>query len=68
LHHVIGRGIEWRWLFRDDRDRADFIGRFARVVEPTGLTVLAWALLANHLHRLFRTPTAPSSPPPCDNS
>ncbi|RPI07637.1 MAG: transposase, partial [Zetaproteobacteria bacterium] len=58
LHHVMVRGIERSRLFRDDRDRADFIARVAQVVERTGLTVLAWALLPNHLHLLVRTPAA----------
>lgn len=63
LHHVMVRGIERSRLFRDDRDRADFVARLARVVERTGLTVLAWALLPNHLHLLVRTPAAQDGRP-----
>ncbi len=29
LHHMMGRGLEWHPLFRDARDRADFIARRA---------------------------------------
>ncbi len=58
LHHVMVRGIERSRLFRDDRDRADFVARLAQAVERTGLAVLAWALLPNHLHLLVRTPAA----------
>lgn len=29
LHHVMVRGIERTTLFRDDRDRADFVRRLA---------------------------------------
>ena len=48
LHHVMVREIERRALFRDDGDRADFVGRLAALVPATGLTVYAWALLPNH--------------------
>jgi len=58
LHHVVVRGIERGLLFRDDTDCADFVARLAQVVHRTGLVVLAWALLPNHLHLLVRTPSA----------
>ncbi len=63
LHHVMVRGIERRPLFHDDTDRADFVARLAEVVRRTGLILLAWALLPNHLHLLVRTPPAPSGRP-----
>lgn len=56
LHHVMVRGLERRALFRDDRDRTDFLTRLASVHERTGLEILAWALLPNHLHLLVRSP------------
>ncbi len=55
LHHVIVRGIERRNIFRSDGDRADFVQRLERVWERTGLNVLAWALLPNHVHLLVRS-------------
>jgi len=58
LHHVMVRGIERGLLFRDDQDYAAFVARLAQVVHRTGLAVLAWALLPNHLHLLVRTPSA----------
>ena len=63
LHHVMVRGIERGLLFRDDRDRAEFVAPLAQVVHRTGLIVLAWALLRNHLHLLVRTPPAPRGLP-----
>ncbi len=59
LHHVMVRGIERTALFRDDRDRADFVARLARVAERGALAVAAWALLPNHAHLLVRTGTRP---------
>jgi REP element-mobilizing transposase RayT len=51
------RGIERRAIFRDDRDRADFVARLAALAEAGALTVYAWALLPNHAHLLVRTGT-----------
>jgi hypothetical protein len=47
---VLGRGIERTAIFRDDGDRADFVGRLATLAEGGALTVYAWALLPNHAH------------------
>jgi len=53
------RGIERRPLFRDDRDRDDFLRRLGSLAESGTLTVYAWALLPNHVHLLVRTGTRP---------
>jgi REP element-mobilizing transposase RayT len=53
------RGIERTAIFRDDRDRADFVARLAGVAEQSALTVYAWALLPNHAHLLVRTGRRP---------
>jgi putative transposase len=55
------RGIERRAIFRDDKDRADFVARLVRLVGATGLHVYAWALLPNHAHLLIRTGVRPLS-------
>ena len=59
LHHVMVRGIERAVIFRDDPDRADFLGRLALLVEAGAWIVYAWALLPNHLHLLVRTGSRP---------
>jgi len=59
LHHVMVRGIERTTIFRDDRDRGDFVARLAALVRAAGLTVYAWALLPNHAHLLLRTGERP---------
>ena len=48
LHHVMGRGIERRKIFWNDKDRVDFIDRLAEVVEKGGMDIYAWALIPNH--------------------
>ena len=59
LHHVMVRGIERTALFRDDRDRADFVTRLAALAESGAWVVYAWALLPNHAHLLVRTGPRP---------
>ena len=56
LHHVMVRGIERRTLFRDDRDRDDFLRRLASLAERGAITVYAWTLLPNHVHLLVNFP------------
>src|SRR3990172_6317264 len=45
LHHVMVRGIERRPIFRDDRDRRDFVARLAALTDAKAWEVYAWALL-----------------------
>ena len=53
------RGIERRAIFRDDRDRRDFITRLTALTQTQAWAVYAWALLPNHLHGLVRTGKRP---------
>jgi REP element-mobilizing transposase RayT len=53
------RGIERRAIFREERDRADFVDRVAALAEAKGWTVVAWALLPNHAHLLVRSGRRP---------
>jgi REP element-mobilizing transposase RayT len=59
LHHVMVRGIERTALFRDDRDRTDFVTRVAALAAQGAWTIYAWALLPNHAHLLVRTGQRP---------
>lgn len=52
LQHVIVRGIERRDIFLDDEDRYSFVQRFSELLEKTGTTCFAWALMSNHFHLL----------------
>lgn len=55
LHHIIGRGLERRAIFRDDVDRDDFLTRLERVITETQTRCHAWALMPNHFHLLLKT-------------
>jgi len=59
LHHVIGRGIEKRKIFRNDTDRNDFIDRLSTLAQDGAMEIYAWALIPNHFHLLCKTKNLP---------
>jgi putative transposase len=61
LHHVMIRGIERRKIFRNNKDREDFIDRLAVLCPETKTACCAWAFMPNHAHFLFRTGAEPLS-------
>jgi putative transposase len=61
LHHVMIRGIERRKIFRNNKDREDFLKRLAMLCPETKTTCYAWTFIPNHAHFLFRTGTQPLS-------
>jgi REP element-mobilizing transposase RayT len=44
----MGRGIEKRKIFFDDRDRIDFITRLGKLAKEEAMDIYAWAVLPNH--------------------
>jgi REP element-mobilizing transposase RayT len=61
LHHIICRGIEKRDIFKDDKDRDNFVRRLGTVLSETRTPCYAWALIPNHFHLLLRTGKVPVS-------
>jgi putative transposase len=61
LHHVMARGIEGINIFRNKKDREDFLERLADLCQADALRVYAWALMGNHVHLLLRTGNQPLS-------
>ena len=59
LHHVMGRGIEKRKIFRGDGDRNDFIDRLSALVQEGAMEIYAWVLMPNHFHMLCKTKNLP---------
>jgi REP element-mobilizing transposase RayT len=51
--------MEGRPIFADATDRQAWVDRLAAVQPAAGLTILAWALLPNHVHLLVRTGHTP---------
>jgi REP element-mobilizing transposase RayT len=61
LHHVMVRGIERRNIFRNNKDREDFLDRLSNLLSETKISCYAWTFLPNHAHFLFRTGPIPLS-------
>jgi putative transposase len=59
FHHIIIRGIERRKIFRDNRDRENFLERLGKLLLETKTGCFAWAFLPNHAHFLLRTGEVP---------
>ncbi|MGD9161228.1 MAG: transposase [Desulfobacteraceae bacterium] len=55
LHHVMVRGIERRKIFRDNKDRDNFIERLSILVPETKTQCYAWTFMPNHIHILLRS-------------
>lgn len=55
LHHVMIRGIERGKIFKDNKDREDFIERLSVLLPDTKNQCYAWAFMPNHVHMLIRS-------------
>jgi putative transposase len=54
LQHVMARGIEGREIFRDKKDREEFLRRLSEVLVEGKGQLFAWSLISNHFHLLLR--------------
>ena len=61
IHHIMVRGIERKKIFENDADRNHFLHRLGEILQDTGTTCFAWALIPNHFHLLLRTGNMPIS-------
>ena len=59
LHHIMVRGIERRKIFRDNKDKDNFVERLGDIIKDTSTFCYAWSLLSNHVHLLLRTGSHP---------
>jgi REP element-mobilizing transposase RayT len=50
VYHVIARGNERKAVFRDGRDRQEYLDRLIRCRDRFELRLLAFCLMGNHLH------------------
>ena len=61
LHHIMIRGIEGRKIFRNNKDRNDFLTRLGKLLPMTKTACYAWVFMPNHAHFLIRTGPVPLS-------
>ena len=59
LHHIIVRGIDRRKIFLMIPTVMVFFDRLGGILSDSKTACFAWAFMANHLHLLLRTGTAP---------
>jgi len=59
LYHVLLRGVNRQSIFEDDSDRRAFLGMLAGAKEASGLSVLCYCLMGNHVHLLMRAGDEP---------
>ena len=62
LHHIIFRGIERRKIFRDNKDRDNFLDRLGNVLSDSGTPCYAWALILNRRIEIYFFTYVPDSP------
>jgi putative transposase len=55
VHHVMARGVGKCLIFLDTDDKRNFVRRLSGLVEECGISLMAWALMPNHVHLLSRT-------------
>lgn len=61
LYHVMGRGLERRWIFEEDADKEWFLNRFGECLNKAKAQCFAWSLMSNHYHFLIRVGSDPLS-------
>lgn len=61
LHHLMVRGLEGKEIFKDTRDRREFLDKLENLLCKSGTECHAWSLLPNHTHFLVRTSDRPLS-------
>jgi len=55
VYHLYTRGIERKEIFKDNKDKEEFLSRLADALSKTKSLCYAWALMPNHLHLMVRT-------------
>ena len=55
VYHLYTRGIERRAIFKDDKDKEEFLARLADALKKTKSLCYAWTLMPNHIHLLLTT-------------
>src|ERR1700686_4890548 len=56
LWHATNRGVEQRCIYTNDRESAHFLHLLQKAITEYRWQLLAYVLMSNHYHLLFRTP------------
>jgi len=60
-YHIIGRGLERRYIFDADEDKENFLSRLGENLVRCQVQCLAWAMMSNHYHLFVRVSDKPLS-------
>ena len=55
IYHLYTRGIERKEIFKDNKDREEFLSRLENALTKTQSKCYAWSLMPNHIHLMIRT-------------
>ncbi|MBI4707734.1 MAG: transposase [Candidatus Omnitrophica bacterium] len=55
LHHVIGRGIERKAIFKEEADKSLFLKIIKEQLSKSKVQIYAWSIMDNHFHILLQT-------------
>ncbi len=61
LHHVIVKGNEGKNIFRDVKDKENFLEIFSELIDRDGFVMHAYCLMDNHIHSIIETGNIPLS-------
>lgn len=53
MHHVMGRGIERKAIFKEPKDKKEFLRRLSDLLAKTKSRCYAWCIMDNHYHLLL---------------
>ncbi len=56
IYHLTARGNGRQLIFEDDQDRLRFVNQMRMSFRPLGMSVMAWALMGNHVHIIAEDP------------
>ena len=60
-YHIIGRGLERRFIFDAIEDKEEFLSRLGYNLNRCQAQCRAWTLMSNHYHLLIRASQKPLS-------
>ena len=61
LHHVVGRGIERRNIFKEKTEKNEFLRRLKSILSKNSMQCYAWCVMDSHFHLLLLTGSTPLS-------
>ena len=48
LHHVIVRGIEGKYIFKEEQDKQEIYTRLKGLLKTSRVQMYAWSIMSNH--------------------